>query len=99
MDRADGNQFESESSGASDASAGSPQSVSLAKGRHRWVFSYRRGEEAGVLSAASDLAAREGVPFDWFDAALVSHQVARRLRAGIERSDEGDGNNGSKATR
>lgn len=69
---------------AADAAA---QTVSLAKGRHRWVFSYRVGEERTLLSAVSDLAAREGVPFDWFDAALVSHQVARRLRSGLERTN------------
>jgi hypothetical protein len=80
MDRPDSQRSEP----AADAAA---QTVSLAKGRHRWVFSYRAGEERSILSAVSDLAAREGVPFDWFDAALVSHQVARRLRSGLERTD------------
>ena len=65
------------------------QTVCLVKGRHRWEFSYRAGEEAGVLAAVSDLAGQEGVPFDWFDAALVGHQVARRLRAGLTRIDSG----------
>lgn len=69
------------------ASGSGRQTVSLAKGPHRWVFSYRAGEEAGVLAAVSDLAGQDGVPFDWFDAALVSHQLARRLRAGLKRID------------
>lgn len=56
------------------------------------MFRYVAGDEAAMLSAISDLAADEasgtgaGRPrFDWFDAALVSHQVARRLRSGIDR--------------
>jgi hypothetical protein len=35
----------------------------------------------------AELAQREDVPFDWFDAALVSHQLRNRLLPGLQRNE------------
>ncbi|MBX3357243.1 MAG: hypothetical protein KF745_02325 [Phycisphaeraceae bacterium] len=63
------------------------QTVTLVKGAHRWLFSCGPGEESSLLASLSELAAAAGVPFDYFDAALVSHQIAQRLKPGLRRVD------------
>jgi hypothetical protein len=59
--------------------------VTLVKGSHRWTFTCETGEESALLKRLSELASDGDVPFDWFDAALVSHQLSKRLRPGINR--------------
>lgn len=49
--------------------------LELAKGRHRYIFRYREGQEGAVLSALVELADRADCDFDWFDAALLGHQL------------------------
>lgn len=63
--------------------------VTLAKGRHTWTFACDPGDEAVLLRQVSDLARKPDIPFDWFDAALVSHQLSRRLKSGLQRIDGG----------
>ncbi len=64
---------------------GSLSPVTLVKGPHRWTFSCDPGDESALLSHLSELATNPDVPFDWFDAALVSHQLSRRLTRGLAR--------------
>ncbi len=73
-----------------DAS-GPKDPVVLVKGVHRWTFACERGDEKALLKRVSELARAESVPFDWFDAALVTHQLSERLRPGLIRVD-GAGN-------
>lgn len=61
--------------------------VTLSKGPHRWTFSCPPGEEKTLLMRLAELARSEEVPFDWFDAALVSHQLRNRLLPGLARND------------
>lgn len=61
--------------------------VTLVKGGHRWTFSCDPGDEPDLLRRVSELARGEDVPFDWFDAALVTHQLSKRLKAGLYRID------------
>ena len=44
------------------------KSLSLVKGRHRYFFRY----EAGQVN-------RRDLSFDWFDAAILSHQLGQHL--------------------
>lgn len=60
-----------------------PHTVTLVKGRHTWVFGWSRGDEVELLRALSDLADNQRAGFEWFDAAVVSHQMGARLDAGI----------------
>lgn len=71
----------------SSAAPAQPAPVTLVKGRHRWSFSCDAGSEASLLRRLSELARSEDVPFDYFDAALVSHQLSRRLKPGLFRID------------
>ena len=65
--------------------AGAP--VTLVKGEHRWTFACEPGDEPALLGRLSELARGQDVPFDWFDAALVSHQLRKRLKPGLFRID------------
>lgn len=61
--------------------------VTLVKGSHKWMFSCDAGDEASLLKRLSELASDRNAPFDWFDAALVSHQLSKRLKPGLQRID------------
>lgn len=65
--------------------------VTLSKGPHRWTFTCERGGEQDMLRRLAELARREDVPFDWFDAALVSHQLRSRLLPGLVRVERPQG--------
>lgn len=65
------------------------QPVTLVKGLHKWTFACDPGDEPELLRRLSELASGPDTPFDWFDAALVTHQLNRRLKAGLHRIDGG----------
>jgi hypothetical protein len=55
------------------------KSLSLVKGRHRFFFCYEAGQEAKVLDSLVDMVNRRDLSFDWFDAAILSHQLGQHL--------------------
>ena len=60
--------------------------LSLVKGSERFVFRYMPGDEAEVIGAFSKLASRRSSSFDWFDAAVLSYQMGRRLEKELDES-------------
>ncbi len=58
--------------------------LSLVKGKHRYVFRYQTGREADIIASFASLAADEETDFDWFDAAVLSYQMGRRLELDLE---------------
>ncbi len=54
----------------------SQHQLKLMKGDHCWQFRWKDGDEHGLISILSDLAADQCVEFDWFDAAMVRHHLA-----------------------
>jgi hypothetical protein len=56
-----------------------PRTLSLVKGQHRFCFTYRPGEESTVLDSLVSMVHRRELPFDWFDAAVLSHQLGQHL--------------------
>lgn len=58
--------------------------LSLVKGDHRYVFRYKAGREADIISAFAEMAADGEQDFDWFDAAVLSYQMGRRLEMDLE---------------
>lgn len=58
---------------------GALKTLSLVKGTEHFCFRYEIGQEAGVLDALVDLVNRRDVGFDWFDAAVLSHQLGQHL--------------------
>ena len=53
--------------------------LSLTKGKHHFCFRYEKGQETLVLGALVDLVNRKEHAFDWFDAAVLSHQLGQHL--------------------
>ena len=58
--------------------------LSLVKGNHRYVFRYQAGHESDIISAFASMAGDTEHEFDWFDAAVLSYQMGRRLEMDLE---------------
>lgn len=58
--------------------------LSLVKGEERFVFRYQAGQEAEVIDTFAALAAKPSSRFDWFDAAVLSYQMGRRLETELD---------------
>ncbi len=58
--------------------------LSLVKGQHRYLFRYHPGNEADVIAAFASLAGDNQCEFDWFDAAVLSYQMGRRLELELD---------------
>ena len=52
---------------------------SLVKGEQHFCFRYEVGQESKVLEALIEMVNRRELPFDWFDAAVLSHQLGQHL--------------------
>jgi hypothetical protein len=55
------------------------RTLSLVKGERTFCFQYEEGEEAELLKSLIELVHRRDVSFDWFDAAVISHQLGQQL--------------------
>ena len=58
--------------------------LSLVKGEERFVFRYQAGHEPEVVDAFASLASDASSRFDWFDAAVLSYQMGRRLETELD---------------
>ncbi|MCP4589954.1 MAG: hypothetical protein GY842_04365 [bacterium] len=58
--------------------------LSLVKGSDRYVFRYEAGREAEVIDSFSQMANSGTCRFDWFDAAVLSYQMGRRLEMELD---------------
>lgn len=55
------------------------RTLSLVKGQHTYCFRYELGQEVKVLDALVEMVRKTRQQFDWFDAAVLSHQLGRHL--------------------
>jgi hypothetical protein len=53
--------------------------LNLVKDDQYYCFRYEVGQEVKVLDALVELVHRGDAGFDWFDAAVLSHQLGRHL--------------------
>lgn len=58
--------------------------LSLVKGSERFLFRYPAGQETQVIDAFASLASDRASRFDWFDAAVLSYQMGRRLETELD---------------
>lgn len=56
----------------------------LVKGSEKYVFRYPPGREADVIDILASMAQDSKSSFDWFDAAVLSYQLGRRLETELE---------------
>ena len=61
-----------------------PTELAVDKAGHRFVFRYRPGEEGAVLDDLHQMAGDPDSRIDWFDAAMLSHQVGQHLAARLQ---------------
>jgi hypothetical protein len=59
--------------------ASNMKTLSLVKGKEHFCFRYEPGQEAAVLESLIEMVRRRELPFDWFDAAVLSHQLGQQL--------------------
>lgn len=74
---------------SSTPSQSQPKQLVLVKQDQRWVFRYMPGEEPVVLQWLADTARDPKSSFDWFDAAVLCHQMGHRLGAKLKQLKEG----------
>ncbi len=55
------------------------KTLSLVKGSHQFCFRYEAGDEQHVLDALVEMVHERKLPFDWFDAAVLTHQLGQHL--------------------
>ena len=51
--------------------------VTLHHGPHRWTFRFAPDDARAMIEHVARLARDPEAPFDWFDASVVCHQIAR----------------------
>jgi hypothetical protein len=54
-----------------------PHRVVLVKGEHHWRFEWSPGQEISAVRAITDIAKSSETDFDWFDAAMVCHEMSK----------------------
>lgn len=55
------------------------RTLELVKGPHRFLLRYEPGDAGAVLDVLVEMVNRPDVPLDWFDAAVLSHQLGVQL--------------------
>ena len=58
---------------------GPTHTIDLCARTHRYRLRYEPGQEADVLKVVREIADDPNEALDWFDAALVAYELARRL--------------------
>jgi len=53
--------------------------LTLVKKGHYYLFRYAPGQEATLIQTLIDKAEDPRSPLDWFDAAVLSHQMGHRM--------------------
>jgi hypothetical protein len=53
--------------------------LTLVKKGHYYLFRYAPGDEAVLIQTLIDRAQDPRCPLDWFDAAVLSHQMGHRM--------------------
>ncbi len=61
----------------SDKQKTKPHRVVFAKGKHQWRFEWQDGEELGAVEFITEIAQSSETDFDWFDAAMVCHEMSK----------------------
>ena len=64
--------------------ARSPHQLMLVKQGQRYLFRYRNGEEVQVLEGLAEMARDPQSGLDWFDAAILTHQMGKEFTQRLE---------------
>lgn len=64
---------------------GEERELALVKNGQRYVFRCAPGEEPTLLRRLGELVRDPKVDLDWFDAAVLSHQIGQRMGTQLQR--------------
>jgi len=56
--------------------------VVLVKGNQQWSFEWDPGQEIVTVQAITEIAKSSDCDFDWFDAAMVCHEMSKVISNG-----------------
>lgn len=65
--------------------SGEERELVLVKNGQRYVFRCAPGEESALLRQLGDLVRDPRMDLDWFDAAVLSHQIGQRFATQLQR--------------
>lgn len=60
---------------------------SLIKFGHTYILRYKTGDEEYLIKALAEMAENPNNNFDWFDAAIISYQVGRKVESELEKKN------------
>ena len=60
------------------------KTLNLVKGKEQFCFRYEVGQERKVLESLAEMVNRRELAFDWFDAAVLSHQLGLHLQKELQ---------------
>lgn len=63
----------------------SERQLILVKQRHRYIFRFSPGQESKVLEGLLEIARDPSNELDWFDAAVLTHQMGQDMSWQLER--------------
>lgn len=58
--------------------------LTLVKKGHYYLFRYAPGDEAALIQVLMEKADDRACPLDWFDAAVLSHQMGHRMASEMQ---------------
>ena len=64
--------------------------VVLNKNGQRYAFQCAPGTESELLARLPEIGADPSNDLDWFDAAVISHQIGQRLKQSLDRRSAGE---------
>lgn len=64
--------------------ANEPRQLTLVKKGQYYLFRYQPGQEAALIQTLIEKAEDPKSPIDWFDAAVLSHQMGHRMAAEMQ---------------
>jgi hypothetical protein len=64
--------------------ANDARQLTLIKKGHYYLFRYQTGDEATLIQTLIDKAEDPRCPLDWFDAAVLSHQMGHRMASEMQ---------------
>jgi hypothetical protein len=67
----------------------------LVKQGQRYIFRYSAGQEARLLEGLSEMAGDPRNDLDWFDAAVLSHQMGQDMSAHLAQMNQRPRRNGA----
>lgn len=67
-----------------EAGQGAERELVLVKNGQRYVFRCAPGEEPSLLARLSEMVRDPNIDLDWFDAAVLSHQIGQRMGSRLQ---------------